>query len=208
LSKGFLSLYRGKERQGFDKLSLSGGLVRYELICHPDTPASSISGVTVFVWPIDGEVTERSFEFYVYGANTLALPAMRTSARADGLWKTTCFEAFLQRANATAYTEINLSPSFEWAAYSFDRYRDGMREASLAFDPEITISVRDCGNFCLDSDLDVSDFATGIVRMGLAAVIEEKDGTKSYWALAHAPGPPDFHNRDCFIATLPAPDIL
>jgi len=43
-------------------------------------------------------------------------------------------------------------------------------------------------------------------RMGVSAVIEEVDGTKSYWALAHAPGPPDFHNPDCFIATLPAPD--
>ena len=43
-------------------------------------------------------------------------------------------------------------------------------------------------------------------QLALSAVIEEIDGTKSYWALAHAPGPPDFHNRDCFIATLPAPD--
>ena len=42
--------------------------------------------------------------------------------------------------------------------------------------------------------------------LGLTAVIEAKDGTKSYWALAHAPGPPDFHNPDCFIATLPAPE--
>jgi hypothetical protein len=42
--------------------------------------------------------------------------------------------------------------------------------------------------------------------LALTAVIEETDGTKSFWALAHAPGPPDFHNPDCFIATLPAPD--
>ena len=42
-------------------------------------------------------------------------------------------------------------------------------------------------------------------HVGISAVIEARDGTKSYWALAHAPGPPDFHNPDCFIATLPAP---
>ena len=36
----------------------------------------------------------------------------------------------------------------------------------------------------------------------LAVVLEERDGTKSYWALAHAPDKPDFHAPDCFIAKL------
>ena len=58
--------------------------------------------------------------------------------------------------------------------------------------------------------VDISDDAvlclSGEWQMGLSAVIEERDGTKSYWALAHAPGPPDFHNRNCWIARLPAPD--
>ena len=40
-------------------------------------------------------------------------------------------------------------------------------------------------------------------RIGVSAVIEEVDGTKSYWALAHAPGPPDFHNPACFAHHLP-----
>ena len=35
------------------------------------------------------------------------------------------------------------------------------------------------------------------------AVLEEKDGTKSYWALAHAADKPDFHHPDCFVAKLP-----
>ena len=35
-------------------------------------------------------------------------------------------------------------------------------------------------------------------RLGLAAVIEETDGNKSYWALAHPPGKPDFHHADGF----------
>jgi hypothetical protein len=40
-------------------------------------------------------------------------------------------------------------------------------------------------------------------RLGLSAVIEEKDGTKSYWALAHPnPDRPDFHLADCFTAKL------
>ena len=40
-------------------------------------------------------------------------------------------------------------------------------------------------------------------RLGLSAVLEEKDGAKSYWALAHADlGKPDFHVADCFTAKL------
>ena len=128
---------------------------------------------------------------------------MKTPARADGLWRTTCFELFLQRGETRGYTEINLSPSFEWAAYVFDAYREGMRDSVLPFEPEIVVSPSP-DHFFIEADLDVSDFQSGDVKIGLSAVIEETDGTKSYWALAHAPGPPDFHNRDCFIATLPA----
>jgi hypothetical protein len=46
-------------------------------------------------------------------------------------------------------------------------------------------------------------FSTG--RIGLSAVIEEKNGMKSYWALAHPAGKPDFHHPACFAAELPAP---
>ena len=42
-------------------------------------------------------------------------------------------------------------------------------------------------------------------QLGLTAVIEEEGGHRSYWALAHAPGKPDFHAPTCFAATLPAP---
>jgi hypothetical protein len=35
-------------------------------------------------------------------------------------------------------------------------------------------------------------------RIGLAAVIEETHGHKSYWALAHPPGKADFHHSDSF----------
>src|SRR3546814_9971873 len=48
--------------------------------------------------------------------------------------------------------------------------------------------------------------AAGPVRVALSAVIEETDGTKSYWALRHPPGKPDFHHPDCFALALGAPD--
>ena len=42
-----------------------------------------------------------------------------------------------------------------------------------------------------------------VVTAGLSAVLEESDGTKSYWALAHCdPEKPDFHLADCFTAKL------
>jgi hypothetical protein len=41
-------------------------------------------------------------------------------------------------------------------------------------------------------------------RLGLSAVIEETSGRKSYWALAHPLGHPDFHHADCFALQIPA----
>jgi hypothetical protein len=35
-------------------------------------------------------------------------------------------------------------------------------------------------------------------RLGLSALIEDTSGRKSYWALAHPSGRPDFHHADCF----------
>jgi hypothetical protein len=40
------------------------------------------------------------------------------------------------------------------------------------------------------------------LRIGLAAILEDLDGSLSYWALAHAPGRPDFHRRESFVLQL------
>jgi hypothetical protein len=40
--------------------------------------------------------------------------------------------------------------------------------------------------------------------LNLSAVIERRNGSRSYWALAHPKSNrPDFHTRDCFVAKLP-----
>ena len=39
-------------------------------------------------------------------------------------------------------------------------------------------------------------------RLGLAAVIEEKVGGPSYWALAHRRGKPDFHDPRSFASQI------
>ncbi len=36
------------------------------------------------------------------------------------------------------------------------------------------------------------------LSLGLSAVIEDRSGALSYWALKHPPGKPDFHHADSF----------
>ena len=181
-------------------------MAKFSLCPHPDAPARGVSGVSVEVLPIQGNATEYSVEFYVSHDGSLALPPMVESGRADELWKTTCFEVFLMPAGGKRYIEFNLSPSFRWAVYGFDAYRQGFRNVALAFEPEITITPETSGHFWLEAEIDVSLVGSSETKMNLTAVIEETDGTKSYWALAHPAGAPDFHNADCFVARLPAPD--
>lgn len=177
--------------------------MNYELSCHPDTPTAKILGVSV---QINANDRECWLEFYVRYEGKIALPAMGEPRRADGLWKRTCFEVFLKSMGDGPYVEFNLSPSFEWAAYSFDSYRSGMRELALEFAPEISITPDTPGHFWLAAELDISAIGVRKAAMNLTAVIEDDEGGKSYWALAHAPGAPDFHNPDCFVARLPAPE--
>ena len=140
--------------------------------------------------------------FTVDDSGNLRLPEWQSPARADELWRTTCFEMFWQADDGTAYIEFNFSPSLRWAAYSFEGYRGAMREHPMMVDPMIETSRN--GQFALEVDVDLATLPTGTARIGLSAVIEESDGAKSYWALAHPPGKPDFHHPDCFALELPA----
>lgn len=175
----------------------------FELIPHPDTPPASVRAVRIaLTYDADKILLTASVD----GQEKLAIPDWQSPARSDNLWKATCFEIFLNPAGAQQYFEFNFSPSCQWAAYIFDSYRDGMRDLQLPVDPFIERGIEAGEDYVIEVDLDLTSIPPGALRMGLSAVIEERDGTKSYWALAHAPGPPDFHNSDCFIATLPAPN--
>ena len=81
-----------------------------------------------------------------------------------------------------------------------------MRAAAVHCRPDAEI-ITEGGIRTQDATFDLSeenelDPALGW-DIGLSAVIEEIDGTKSYWALAHGNGPPDFHNPTCFAYHLP-----
>lgn len=121
-------------------------------------------------------------------------------ARRDELWRTTCFEAFLRAAGEESYREYNFAPSGDWAAYEFSGYRDGGAEAAVANPPYIRLE-NNLTWFALGATVALE---TGVRRaLGLSVVLEEADGSKSYWALAHPdPDKPDFHAPDCFTASL------
>ncbi|MDB6009361.1 MAG: hypothetical protein JWL65_1611, partial [Gammaproteobacteria bacterium] len=45
----------------------------------------------------------------------IRVPFSQSPGRADGLWKHTCFEAFIAIPGMPGYYELNFSPSQEWA---------------------------------------------------------------------------------------------
>lgn len=120
--------------------------------------------------------------------------------RAENLWEATCFEAFLRIPGQEAYREWNFAPSGEWAAYDFNKYREGMTNAEVA--PPYIRFEDNMIWWALGATIAVD--AETSWALALSAILEEKDGTKSYWALAHPPGhKPDFHDPTCFAAHLP-----
>jgi hypothetical protein len=167
--------------------------MRHTLVCHPEMPCDAVRR-------IDVDLAEDGRFSYVVTGNITAirLPPPALPVRTDGLWQTTCFEFFARPTGGMAYREFNFSPSGAWAAYDFDAYRDGMRGADIVV-PEIVLHIAEdrlvlTGSISIDRDL----------QIGLSAVIEEKSGIKSYWALAHPAGKPDFHHSDCFVIELAA----
>lgn len=173
-------------------------MTRHRLIPHPDFPPLAVRGVTVDVTG-DGGVFELIYR--VEAAGEVIWPEPAIPARKDGLWQATCFELFLKPDGGSAYVEFNFAPSREWAAYAFDAYRAGMRDLACAAVPKI--ERRREG---VDVRCDLSTSSREAMGMALTAVIEERGGRRSFWSLAHAPGAPDFHHDDCFVARLPAPE--
>lgn len=176
--------------------------MRAQLIPHPDFVPAAVEGVDVELDLSTAGVATLWYSVFASPDALLVGPEV-PQRRADELWRTTCFELFVREASGPAYLEFNFSPSTEWAAYRFDDYRHGMAPFEPPHPP--IISSTGIGWFELHVTLPI-DFVGGR-PLQLSAIIEEKDGRKSYWALAHPPGEPDFHYPDCFALELPAAPI-
>ena len=169
---------------------------------HPGLPRGPAQAVEVSIASAGGALL--SFLFALSGQqDRIRIPARRAPARADELWRHTCFEAFLKSPGENCYRELNFSPSGEWAAYRFEGYRAGM-----AIDPQLEVPQLEifsaAGVLELRTQVRLSGplSAVPVLAVALAAVVESIDGTLSYWALRHAGAKPDFHHPEGFMLEL------
>lgn len=182
---------------------MSSVLGKWGLEPHPDSDATGFSLATKLT---QFGIDVLKCEFVVIGPlDTLLLPERDNPRREDELWKTTCFELFLKYPDGNAYREWNFAPTGSYASYWFEDYRSGMmpmiyERADIW--PERTDNVRYRLNTYIRCE-DVPTLLDG--QVGLSAILEHRDGRKSYWAISHPEGKPDFHHSDCFTAHLGAP---
>ena len=174
--------------------------MRQALRLHPDSLCFAATRIEVDV--VRSHAGSLLLSYFVTGKiGDLRIPPVVTAARTDELWRHTCFEAFVGSSADAAYYEFNFAPSTQWAAYRFSSYRSGMRVAAEVSAPSIEArSSHDC--YTLQASLQLERLPSlspaAPWRLGLSALIEDTSGCKSYWALAHPPGKPDFHHADCF----------
>ena len=162
---------------------------------HPIS-ASPVSRIAVQVSRIAPDLL--GLTYWIGGdLRRVAFPRHRAAGRTDGLWRHSCCEAFV--GAGTGYYEFNFSSSSEWAAYRFDGHRTGMRDAAI--DPLTVGWEREGEAARLTATLRLPSDAAG--PLGLSAIIEDASGNRAFWALAHPPGDPDFHDPACFAAQLP-----
>jgi hypothetical protein len=167
------------------------------LICHPGAAPAARLELSAEIGPTATGVRVR---YRLCGElERVAVPARVPSRRADRLWERTCFEAFIAPEGRAHYVELNVSPSTEWAAYVFDGYRHGMRPLPLPSAPTIAV-LEEPGELRVTADLDFSGIedAPWPWRVGLCAVIVDRAGGLSYWALRHPAAKPDFHDAAGF----------
>jgi hypothetical protein len=174
-----------------------------ELTPHATTVATPARRLTVEVRrTVDGEV---SLAFGLEGRlDEIRVPPPAPASRTDGLWRHTCFEAFVGLEGQAAYRELNFAPSGAWAAYDFRAYRDALPQPDTT--PPRIATRRTADRLDLDAAVALpATHARASLRIGLSAVVEAADGTLSYWALCHPTGAPDFHHADAFALRLPPP---
>lgn len=160
---------------------MTASLLKHALQRHPAHPAPPGLRVEVQRLAPDDPLRPLQLRFELLGdLAAVQLPAALPSGaapRADGLWRHTCFEAFIAapsvsgaalagpasvedrpgagagaRSGLAPYVEFNLAPSGAWAAYRFDGYRAGMRPEWLAVDPRLTVRL-EAGRLRLDAAL-------------------------------------------------------
>ncbi|MEP3224490.1 MAG: DOMON-like domain-containing protein [Parasphingorhabdus sp.] len=181
--------------------------MRLDLLCHSSIENCSVAGITLrYIWQTADQLR---LEFQAEGDVDLwQLPDPVLPQRCDNLWRTSCFELFAKDQSTGEYCEFNFSPSRQWAAYQFLDYRKDMQDMTVPTPPVITRD-QSLAHFTLNVELRLpAIWSRRTLQANFSAIIAEKDGTQSFWALNHPPGKPDFHHRDCFTHQLKAAEHL
>jgi len=170
---------------------------------HPSSPATAVRSLTARVERRPGAL---AVTYVLEGdLERLRIPAPAAPRMDWTLWQHTCFEVFLAAADSAAYHEFNFSPSGEWGAFAFQRYREGSILDDPALAPDIAVE-RGANRLELRATVPLAALSPALreapLRIGLTAVIEAADGSQSYWALRHAGERPDFHHSDSFVLPL------
>ena len=180
----------------------------HALACHPAMPCAAVRSLrAAWHWRTQGGTPRLHLRYTLHAdVQALRLPDRRPPRFADGLWRHTCFEAFVGAEGACGYHEFNFSPSGDWAAYVFraERLRDNA--AALPAPRIACMGVGDGDALTLDVWLPRAALpapGNAGLTLGLSAVLETRDGQLSYWALHHPGAQPDFHHRDGWTARLP-----
>lgn len=169
------------------------------LVCHPATSVPDGWCLRArLAWSQDGAL---KLDYRLRAPRrALSIPPPAVPSRQDGLWWHSCCEAFIGVPGETGYREFNFSPSGEWAVYAFADYR-----APLPLSPVVGEDTAP-GIKCerrrhewrllarIPSDLLPTRQPGQALSLGLTAVVEDKGGGLTYWALGHPCPRPDFHH--------------
>lgn len=180
------------------------------LSCHSSNHGTNIQKFSVSCHRTENGILE--FSYRVEGhVSAIRIPHGSLSKFTDGLWKHTCFEAFLKSAdNAGPYYECNFSPSKEWAIYGFDSYRTGMTPKVDMIPSEISF-FQDEHLLILETSIDLNALESAMkvnkMEIGIAAVLEESNHGHTFWSIRHPEGQPDFHHPECFSLVMEAEQL-
>jgi hypothetical protein len=120
--------------------------------------------------------------------------------RLDGLWQHTCLEWFVAQPQQDTYWEFNLSPSGDWNVYQLDGYRRGLRpDPRYCALPLRSSRGAASASMLVTAPLPAALAAVQPLELAVTAVLEQRNGLISYWALQHGGPEADFHRRDGFV---------
>lgn len=177
------------------------------LAAHPESRSEAVHSIDVRVSRMRGGMLGLT---YILAGDLARLraPGPRPPRLTERLWEHTCCEVFIARKDVPGYHEFNFAPSGEWAACKFAGYREPAplgAEPGADLDPQIILRETEKKlelNALVLLDRLSAAHVDAVLSLALGAVVEDKDGSLSYWALTHPPGKPDFHHPDAFALTL------